>query len=202
MLPIAAVLVLVDTFRRFTVFRTEHFVSSDRKMVVTEAGAVAAPTAGLHFDAPLLAALAARGVETGTVTLHVGAGTFLPVKADDTEQHKMHAEWGRIDAATADRLNRVRSDGGRLVAVGKMASESATVRVQTVYWKQVDILGSSMGSSADFGELLAHVEASDWAPAIDSTYPLHAIHDAYARLDHAGRTGKVLLDVTGPGARR
>lgn len=92
--------------------------------------------------------------------------------------------------------------GGRLVAVGRMAAEVAQPRVQTVYWKQVDILGSSMGSPADFGELLAHLEASDWAPAIDSTYPLHAIHDAYARLDHAGRTGKVLLDVTGPRTRQ
>jgi NADPH:quinone reductase-like Zn-dependent oxidoreductase len=89
--------------------------------------------------------------------------------------------------------------GGRLVAVGRMAAEIAEPRVQTVYWKQVDILGSSMGSPDDFRDLLAHVERSDWAPAIDSTYPLHAIRDAYARLDAPQRTGKVLLDVTAEG---
>jgi S-adenosylmethionine:tRNA ribosyltransferase-isomerase len=81
-------------------------------------GAVAAPTAGLHFTPELWAALAAAGVTRETVTLHVGAGTFLPVKADDTDDHKMHAEWGSIDAATADRLNAARAAGGRLIAVG------------------------------------------------------------------------------------
>ena len=83
-----------------------------------EDGAVAAPTAALHFTPELLAALDARGVQRETLTLHVGAGTFLPVKADDTDDHQMHAEWGRIDAATADRLNGVRTRGNRLVAVG------------------------------------------------------------------------------------
>lgn len=91
--------------------------------------------------------------------------------------------------------------GGRLVAVGRMAVEVAQARVQTVYWKQVDILGSSMGSPDDFRALLSHLEASTWRPAIDSTYPLDAIHDAYARLDHPERTGKVLLDVTSHGTR-
>lgn len=87
-------------------------------MFAAEPGAVAAPTAALHFTPRLMAALAERGIGQETVTLHVGAGTFLPVKADDTEGHRMHAEWGRIDAATADRLNAVRAGGGRLVAVG------------------------------------------------------------------------------------
>lgn len=86
--------------------------------------------------------------------------------------------------------------GGRLVAVGKMAADVATVRVQTVYWKQVDILGSSMGSPEDFDALLTHLDAADWAPAIDSTFPLDAIASAYERLDDPGRVGKVLLDVT------
>ena len=81
-------------------------------------GAVAAPTAALHFTDRLLALLDERGVERETLTLHVGAGTFLPVKADDTSNHKMHSEWGRIDEATADRLNRARAAGGRLIAVG------------------------------------------------------------------------------------
>ncbi len=88
--------------------------------------------------------------------------------------------------------------GGRLVAVGRMVAEVAHPRVQTVYWKQVDILGSSMGSPEDLRGLLAHVETADWAPAVDSTYPLQAVREAYARLDHPDRTGKVLLDVTAP----
>jgi S-adenosylmethionine:tRNA ribosyltransferase-isomerase len=87
-------------------------------MFAREEGAVAAPTAALHFTPELLEALQARGVQRETLTLHVGAGTFLPVKAEDTEAHRMHAEWGRIDAATAERLNRARAEGGRLIAVG------------------------------------------------------------------------------------
>ncbi|SKB70692.1 tRNA preQ1(34) S-adenosylmethionine ribosyltransferase-isomerase QueA [Sphingopyxis flava] len=87
-------------------------------MFAREDGAVAAPTAALHFTPTLLDALAAAGIACETLTLHVGAGTFLPVKADNTEDHVMHAEWGRIDAATADRLNAVRAAGGRIIAVG------------------------------------------------------------------------------------
>ncbi|HTU09875.1 MAG TPA: tRNA preQ1(34) S-adenosylmethionine ribosyltransferase-isomerase QueA [Allosphingosinicella sp.] len=87
-------------------------------MFAREKGAVAAPTAALHFTPALMAALAAAGIGHETLTLHVGAGTFLPVKAEDTADHVMHAEWGRIDAATAARLNAVRAGGGRLVAVG------------------------------------------------------------------------------------
>ena len=87
-------------------------------MFASEPGAVAAPTAALHFTPELMAALAAAGIEHATLTLHVGAGTFLPVKADDTADHRMHAEWGRIDPATADRLNAVRAAGGRVIAVG------------------------------------------------------------------------------------
>ncbi|MBD3761318.1 tRNA preQ1(34) S-adenosylmethionine ribosyltransferase-isomerase QueA [Rhizorhabdus sp.] len=87
-------------------------------MFAKEKGAVAAPTAALHFTPGLMAALAEAGIASETLTLHVGAGTFLPVKAEDTDDHRMHAEWGRIDAATADRLNAVRARGGRVVAVG------------------------------------------------------------------------------------
>ena len=81
-------------------------------------GAVAAPTAALHFTPRLLEALDARSIGRETLTLHVGAGTFLPVKAEDTSGHRMHAEWGRIDEATATRLNAARTSGGRLIAVG------------------------------------------------------------------------------------
>ncbi|GGA81060.1 S-adenosylmethionine:tRNA ribosyltransferase-isomerase [Brucella endophytica] len=83
-----------------------------------EEGAVAAPTAGLHFTPQLLERLRERGVEEHFVTLHVGAGTFLPVKADDTDDHKMHSEIGHVSEATADALNRVRTNGGRIVCVG------------------------------------------------------------------------------------
>ena len=87
-------------------------------MFANEPGAVAAPTAALHFTPELMAALAAAGIGHVTLTLHVGAGTFLPVKVEDTDEHKMHAEWGRIDAATADRINATRAAGGRVIAVG------------------------------------------------------------------------------------
>ena len=86
-----------------------------------EAGAVAAPTAGLHFSDALLAALDEAGIQRRTLTLHVGAGTFLPVKADDTDDHRMHAEIGVLDSETAQALNRVRAAGGRIVAVGTTA---------------------------------------------------------------------------------
>jgi len=87
-------------------------------MFAREEGAVAAPTAALHFTQRLLDAIEARGIGRETLTLHVGAGTFLPVKAEETGDHRMHSEWGRIDPETADRLNRTRSSGGRLIAVG------------------------------------------------------------------------------------
>jgi S-adenosylmethionine:tRNA ribosyltransferase-isomerase len=87
-------------------------------MFARQDGAVAAPTAALHFTPRLIEALEAHGVRRETLTLHVGAGTFLPVKAEDTSEHKMHAEWGRIDAETAERLNEVKASGGRLIAVG------------------------------------------------------------------------------------
>jgi len=87
-------------------------------MFAREEGAVAAPTAALHFTERLLEALDAQGIGRETLTLHVGAGTFLPVKTDDTGGHVMHSEWGRIDPATAERLNSARASGGRLIAVG------------------------------------------------------------------------------------
>jgi len=98
-------------------------------MFAAEPGAVAAPTAALHFTPSVMAALEAAGIAKATLTLHVGAGTFLPMKVDDTDDHQMHAEWGRIDATTADRLNAVRAAGGRVIAVGTTSLrliESAT----------------------------------------------------------------------------
>lgn len=87
-------------------------------MFAREDGAVAAPTAALHFTPELLSALDEAGIGRETLTLHVGAGTFLPVKAEDTGAHQMHSEWGKIDAVTAERLNAARQAGGRLIAVG------------------------------------------------------------------------------------
>ncbi len=92
--------------------------SDYQTMFAQKDGAVAAPTASLHFTPRLMDALAAAGIGHETLTLHVGAGTFLPVKAEDTDAHQMHSEWGRIDAATAERLNAVRAKGGRIIAVG------------------------------------------------------------------------------------
>ena len=83
-----------------------------------QVGAVAAPTAGLHFDETLLQALAARGVETGHVTLHVGAGTFQPVRAENIHEHRMHSEWLNVGAELVERIRRTREAGGRVIAVG------------------------------------------------------------------------------------
>ena len=94
-----------------------------------EDGSVAAPTAGLHFTPELFDRLAQVGVRVERVTLHVGAGTFLPVKTEDLSQHRMHAEWGDLDAATANRLNAARAAGGRIICVGTTSLrllESAT----------------------------------------------------------------------------
>jgi S-adenosylmethionine:tRNA ribosyltransferase-isomerase len=87
-------------------------------MFARDEGAVAAPTAALHFTPGLIAALAAAGIGREMLTLHVGAGTFLPVKAADSDDHVMHSEWGRIDRATAERINHARRRGGRIIAVG------------------------------------------------------------------------------------
>lgn len=100
-------------------------------------GAVAAPTAGLHFTPALLEALAVRGIDWLTVTLHVGPGTFLPVKAADPRQHPMHAEWGQVTPVAAARLNAVRRRGGRIVAVGTTS---------------LRLLESAAGEDGAFGE--------------------------------------------------
>jgi S-adenosylmethionine:tRNA ribosyltransferase-isomerase len=104
-------------------------------MFAANEGAVAAPTAGLHFTPALEAALRRHGVGLHRLTLHVGAGTFLPVKADDTAEHHMHAEWGCVSAETAGALNEARANGGRIVAVGTTSLrllESAAAQDGTV----------------------------------------------------------------------
>ncbi|MGO4168419.1 tRNA preQ1(34) S-adenosylmethionine ribosyltransferase-isomerase QueA [Novosphingobium sp. YAF33] len=107
----------------------EQDASDYQTVFAREKGAVAAPTAALHFTPELIERLDAAGVKRETLTLHVGAGTFLPVKAEETADHRMHAEWGRIDAETANRLNAARAAGGRVIAVGTTSLrllESAT----------------------------------------------------------------------------
>ena len=96
----------------------EQDLADYQTMFASEDGAVAAPTASLHFTDRLIEALEARGVGREMLTLHVGAGTFLPVKADDTDDHQMHSEFGRISAEAAKRLNAARKAGGRIIAVG------------------------------------------------------------------------------------
>ena len=97
---------------------TDDDLRSYQTVFAEREGAVAAPTAGLHFTDRLLEELEAQGISRQFLTLHVGAGTFLPVKADDTSEHRMHAEWGEITRETADALNAARVAGGRIVAVG------------------------------------------------------------------------------------
>ena len=113
----------------------ERDASDYQTMFATSEGAVAAPTAGLHFTPLLETALHERGIGIHRITLHVGAGTFLPVKVDDTVGHKMHAEWGAISDDTADALNAARAKGGRIVAVGTTSLrllESAAVEDGTI----------------------------------------------------------------------
>ncbi len=92
--------------------------ASYQTMFADEAGSVAAPTAGLHFTPELVGALKENGVNQITITLHVGAGTFLPVTANDTADHKMHSEWGEITKRQAEAINKTRAEGGRIIAVG------------------------------------------------------------------------------------
>ncbi|WP_300513040.1 tRNA preQ1(34) S-adenosylmethionine ribosyltransferase-isomerase QueA [Aliiroseovarius sp.] len=101
-------------------------------------GAVAAPTASLHFDKSLLDALAAKGIEFTRVTLHVGAGTFLPVKVDDVSEHRMHAEWGRVSDEAAAQINATKQAGGRVIPVGttalRLVESAAQARGRIAAW--------------------------------------------------------------------
>jgi S-adenosylmethionine:tRNA ribosyltransferase-isomerase len=113
----------------------EQDAADYQTMFAANEGAVAAPTAGLHFTPALEAALHGHGVGIHRITLHVGAGTFLPVKAEDTAGHKMHSEWGTISRETADALNAARAEGGRVVAVGTTSLrllETATTEDGTI----------------------------------------------------------------------
>jgi len=113
----------------------ERDASDYQTMFAVNEGAVAAPTAGLHFTPALETALRGRGIGVHRITLHVGAGTFLPVKVEDTGGHKMHSEWGTLSRETASALNAARAKGGRIVAVGTTSLrllESATAEDGTI----------------------------------------------------------------------
>ncbi len=117
----------------------ERDLTDYQTIYAREEGAVAAPTAGLHFTDELMQRLSQKGVSLHFVTLHVGAGTFLPVKADDTKDHKMHSERGVVDARTADALNAVRKAGGRIVCVGttslRLLESAATPDGEIMPWE-------------------------------------------------------------------
>ncbi len=157
-------------------------------------GAVAAPTAGLHFTPELFAALESRGVSRHFVTLHVGAGTFLPVKVSDTREHRMHAEWGEVSADTAAALNAVHARGGRVVAVGTTslrllesavgetgeirpwAGETAIFITPGYRFRAVDLLMTNFHLPRS--TLFMLVSAFSGLDAMQSAYA-HAIRDGY-----------------------
>ena len=134
----------------------ERDLDDYQTMFAKEEGAVAAPTAGLHFTPALEAALHACGVNLHRLTLHVGAGTFLPVKSDDTEGHKMHSEWGSLTPATADALNEVRAKGGRIVAVG-----TTSLRLLESAAREDDTIAPFEGETAIFITPGYHFRAVD-----------------------------------------
>ena len=108
-------------------------------------GAVAAPTAGLHFTPELMAALDLRGIKKAFVTLHVGAGTFLPVKVEDTDDHVMHSEWAELDSVSAENINQVRAAGGQVISIG-----STSLRVLEAAVDQFGMLEPFMGETDIF----------------------------------------------------
>jgi S-adenosylmethionine:tRNA ribosyltransferase-isomerase len=172
-------------------------VEADRRdyqtLFARHEGAVAAPTAGLHFTERLFQALDERGVGVAMVTLHVGAGTFLPVKVEDTADHKMHAEWGTVDAATAEQINAVWRSGGRVVAIGTTSLrllESAAPEVHSVqpFAGETDIF-ITPGYRFKTADLLLtnfHLPRSTLFMLVSAFAGLDRMHAAY---DHAKRTG-------------
>ncbi|WP_102110096.1 tRNA preQ1(34) S-adenosylmethionine ribosyltransferase-isomerase QueA [Oceaniglobus roseus] len=150
-------------------------------------GAVAAPTASLHFDDRLMAALAARGVETTHVTLHVGAGTFLPVKVDDIAEHRMHAEWGEVGEAAAEEINATVRAGGRIVPVGTTALrliESAAVAEGVIApWEGATDIFITPGFRFRLADALMtnfHLPKSTLMMLVSALMGMQTIRDIYA----------------------
>ncbi len=150
-----------------------------------EPGSVAAPTAGLHFSPRLLAALEARGIERAAVTLHVGAGTFLPVRTEDPARHRMHSEWGRITEETAARI---RERKGRLVAAGttalRLLETAADPSGEVAPWEgETDIFLRPGGRQVRTADLLLtnfHLPRSTLFMLVAAFAGLERMHDAYA----------------------
>ncbi|MDP5359804.1 MAG: tRNA preQ1(34) S-adenosylmethionine ribosyltransferase-isomerase QueA, partial [Paracoccaceae bacterium] len=150
------------------------------------AGAVAAPTASLHFDGPLLEALAVAGVQFTHVTLHVGAGTFLPVKVDDVRDHKMHAEWGEVTPKAAAEINATKAAGGRLIPVGTTALrliESAAQDGQMQPWTgptDIFIMPGFRFQMADGLMTNFHLPKSTLMMLVSALMGVDTIRDIYA----------------------
>jgi S-adenosylmethionine:tRNA ribosyltransferase-isomerase len=158
-----------------------------------EEGAVAAPTAGLHFTPALFAALDAAGIERHFVTLHVGAGTFLPVKADDTSEHVMHQEIGYVSAATAAALNAVKARGGRIVCVGttslRLIESAASVDGEVQEWSGATGIFITPGYRFKAVDILMtnfHLPRSTLFMLVSAFSGLETMRSAY---DHAISTG-------------
>lgn len=151
-------------------------------------GSVAAPTAGLHFTDRLFERLKLRGVETAKLTLHVGAGTFLPVKADRTEDHDMHSEWYDISAATAAQIAKTKSKGGRVVAVGTTALRALEASGGVASTGETDIFITPGYSFNVIDGLMTnfHLPRSTLFMLVSSLAGLDAMQAAYA---HAIKTG-------------
>ena len=157
------------------------------------AGAVAAPTAGLHFTPDLMRRLDAVGIGVVRVTLHVGAGTFLPVKVDDTRDHRMHAEWGEVGAETASRLNAARAAGGRIVCVGTTSLrllESATDEQGVVHpWAGSTAIFITPGHRFRSADLLMtnfHLPRSTLFMLVSAFSGLATMREAYAHAIASG----------------
>jgi S-adenosylmethionine:tRNA ribosyltransferase-isomerase len=168
-------------------------VASYQTIYAAHDGAVAAPTAGLHFTPELFSALNAQGVSRHTVTLHVGAGTFLPVKADDTGDHKMHSEWGTVSAETAATLNAVRARGNRVVAVGttslRVLESAATPDGNIHAWTGDTAIFITPGYQFRAVDVLMtnfHLPRSTLFMLVSAFAGLDTMHAAYA---HAIRSG-------------
>lgn len=156
-------------------------------------GSVAAPTAGLHFTPELLDRLAASGVDLARVTLHVGAGTFLPVKTEDLSQHRMHAEWGEITSEVAGRINAARAAGGRVICVGttslRLLESAATEDGRLAAWTGETDIFITPGSRFRITDALMtnfHLPKSTLFMLVSALAGLDAMRSAYA---HAIATG-------------
>ncbi len=157
-------------------------------------GAVAAPTASLHFDDDLLAQIAAKGVTFSHVTLHVGAGTFLPVKVDDVSQHKMHSEWGDVSQQAADEVNATHAAGGRIIPVGTTALrliESAAHDGQLQPWRGTTDIFIRPGYDFQIADALMtnfHLPKSTLMMLVSAMMGTEVVRDIYSHaITHAYR---------------